>query len=236
MLNSEQKYFELKECSKCGTVYPATDEYFGRTKKSCDGLKKTCKVCISKYNKEYQIKNREKLVSNMKEYRENNKEQFKEMKRKYNEKNREKVAERSKKYKEKNKENLREKQKLYYRERLKNDHVLREKIRLQNLLRRFLINGSTSQQAEVLIGCTSECLRKRFESLFKDGMSWDNYGVYGWQIDHIIPISKFDIMDDKQKLICYNYKNLQPLWFYENIKKKDSCDYDIERMLKAILD
>ena len=63
MLNSEQKYFELKECSKCGAVYPATDEYFGRTKQSCDGLKKTCKVCISKYNKEYQIKNKDRWKS-----------------------------------------------------------------------------------------------------------------------------------------------------------------------------
>jgi len=55
------------------------------------------------------------------------------------------------------------------------------------------------------------------ESLFKDGMSWDNHGE--WHIDHIIPISSANTKDEVIKL-CH-YTNLQPLWALENQKKSN---------------
>ena len=50
-------------------------------------------------------------------------------------------------------------------------------------------------------------------------MSWDNYG--DWHIDHIIPCAAFDLTDIEQQKKCFNYKNLQPLWAEENLKKLD---------------
>lgn len=55
---------------------------------------------------------------------------------------------------------------------------------------------------------------KRIE---KEGMSWENYGE--WHIDHIVPCSSFDLTDPKQQEDCFNFKNLQPLWGWENSKK-----------------
>jgi hypothetical protein len=55
------------------------------------------------------------------------------------------------------------------------------------------------------------------ESLFLEGMSWDNYGK--WHIDHIRPCSSFDLSDTEQQKICFNYKNLQPLWAEDNLRK-----------------
>lgn len=52
-------------------------------------------------------------------------------------------------------------------------------------------------------------------------MSWENYGFYGWHIDHIKPCSKFDLTDPKQQEQCFHYSNLQPLWAIENFKKSD---------------
>ena len=52
-------------------------------------------------------------------------------------------------------------------------------------------------------------------------MNWGNYGVNGWQIDHIIPITSFDLTDNEQVKKCFNYKNTQPLWAKENIIKSD---------------
>lgn len=40
-----------------------------------------------------------------------------------------------------------------------------------------------------------------------------------WNIDHIKPCTKFDLSDPKQQEICFNYKNLQPLWAVDNIRK-----------------
>lgn len=50
-------------------------------------------------------------------------------------------------------------------------------------------------------------------------MSWDNYGLRGWHIDHIRPVASFDLTDEKQLYECFNYKNTQPLWAEDNLKK-----------------
>ena len=91
-----------------------------------------------------------------------------------------------------------------------------------NLRRRInhaLKQTSKSQSALVLLGCTVEYLKRHLESLFKEGMNWDNYGLRGWHIDHIKPCSAFDLTDIEQQKQCFNYKNLQPLWCTENLKK-----------------
>lgn len=74
---------------------------------------------------------------------------------------------------------------------------------------------------EVLLGYTTQDLITHLESLFQDGMTWDNYGFYGWHIDHVIPKSCFDFssVDDEQFLECWSLKNLQPLWAKDNLKK-----------------
>jgi hypothetical protein len=72
-----------------------------------------------------------------------------------------------------------------------------------------------------LIGCSIEFLRGYLESRFQIGMTWENYGFYGWHIDHIKPCASFDLTDKEQQKICFHYTNLQPLWAIDNIKKRD---------------
>lgn len=71
------------------------------------------------------------------------------------------------------------------------------------------------------LGCTSDELKIYLESKFKPGMSWDNYGVHGWHIDHIKPCAKFDMTDPEEQRRCFHYTNLQPLWATENRRKHD---------------
>lgn len=72
-----------------------------------------------------------------------------------------------------------------------------------------------------LIGCSVQELKMHLEKQFKQGMDWGNYGQPGWEIDHIIPCSKFNLALKEQQLECFSYKNLQPLWGYENNQKSD---------------
>ena len=52
-----------------------------------------------------------------------------------------------------------------------------------------------------LIGCSIATMRKHLEKKFKKGMTWQNHGRYGWHIDHIRPLEKFDLSDPKQ--LCF---------------------------------
>lgn len=71
-------------------------------------------------------------------------------------------------------------------------------------------------------GCTPPELRLHLESKFQPGMTWDNYGRYGWHIDHIKPIAIFDMTDPAQAKEALHYTNLQPLWAKDNYSKYKS--------------
>ena len=51
-------------------------------------------------------------------------------------------------------------------------------------------------------------------------MNWGNYGTY-WHIDHIIPVSRFDLSDAHQQEQAFNYNNTRPLEAKANISKRD---------------
>ena len=58
-----------------------------------------------------------------------------------------------------------------------------------------------------------------FEYNFTEEMNWDNHGKY-WDIDHVIPVDKWDLEDDEQLELCFDWKNLTPLKCKDNMKKK----------------
>ena len=72
-------------------------------------------------------------------------------------------------------------------------------------------------KSQELLGCSFETAREHIESLFQPGMSWNNYGK--WHMDHIIPCVSFDLRCPVQQLACCFYKNLQPLWAFDNMSK-----------------
>lgn len=82
-----------------------------------------------------------------------------------------------------------------------------------------LKNGYKSARTEGLIGTTIAELKVYLERLFKEGMTWENYGFYGWHVDHIIPLSSFDLTKQEEQKKAFHYTNLQPLWAKENLQK-----------------
>ncbi len=70
-----------------------------------------------------------------------------------------------------------------------------------------------------LLGCSVSEFKAYMESKFKPGMNWENHGQKGWHIDHIEPISRFDLSDLNQLQKACHYSNMQPLWATENHKK-----------------
>jgi chaperonin cofactor prefoldin len=98
---------------------------------------------------------------------------------------------------------------------------------LQNYRKRIwdaLNDNTKSEKTAILLGCSNIELQNHLQSQFKEGMTWQNYGLHGWHIDHIIPCDSFDLSDPEQQKKCFHYTNLQPLWAKENwIKGNKTC-------------
>jgi len=73
------------------------------------------------------------------------------------------------------------------------------------------------------LGCTAEELVSYLESLFQDGMTWDNHGT--WHIDHKKPLALFDLSNRVEFIRAAHYTNLQPLWASDNCRKgrQEAC-------------
>jgi len=50
-------------------------------------------------------------------------------------------------------------------------------------------------------------------------MNWSNQGKI-WEIDHIIPISKFDLTNQNEQKKAFHYTNTQPLFKTTQIAKQ----------------
>ena len=55
-------------------------------------------------------------------------------------------------------------------------------------------------------------------------MTIGNYGSV-WQIDHCLPISTFNLLDENDMKKCFKWINLRPMYSNENNSKKDKIDY-----------
>lgn len=99
-------------------------------------------------------------------------------------------------------------------------------------LRNVLLKTDTTMN---YIGCNIQYLREWFEFNFTSEMNWNNYGYY-WSIDHIIPVCKFDLTIEDEKLKCWNWTNLMPVTVKYNSSKKEidmnQIDFILERIQK----
>lgn len=105
--------------------------------------------------------------------------------------------------------------------RYRNDISFRLRRVLRARLRDALKSGAKHSSAVESLGCTLAEFKVYLEGLWDVGMSWDNYGRKGgWQIDHKLLLCSFYLEDKEQYLIACNYRNTQPLWESENVKKQ----------------
>lgn len=182
--------------------------------------------------KNYRKLNYDKIKLKERKYQENNKEKEKNRKQKYREENREKMKIYSREYRKKNKEKISESAKIYYQNnknkrrvyediKRKNDTNFRVTNSVRSRINLYLKSCKINKSNKTfdIVGCTPGYLKEHLEKQFKEGMTWENYGLEGWHIDHIIPLSSEKTEEDIYKL-CH-YTNLQPLWAKDNIKKSN---------------
>ena len=179
------------------------------------------------YTKKYREKNKEAIREQVKEYKKKNREAIREQAKEYYEKNKEAVREQVKEYKKKNREAIREYARYSYRNNVQFKMGTLLRSRFNNLIRKQNVNKTHSVLE--LTGCDLKFLIKHIEDQFKEGMSWDNWSYDGWHVDHIIPLSSFDLTDIEEQKKAFHYTNLQPLWAKENLSKGCKVIWEYER-------
>lgn len=236
-----------KICSCC-KIGKSKDE-FRKDKSEKDGLTAKCKQCLSEYYQKNKIKinlrrkelnkipeRKSKISKNKKQYYKKNRKKilskkstiqktddFRKSRREYYQNNKEKFKTKDKKYR--NKTETKNKKRIYHNKYYKENINYKLACSLRSRIRVALKNKIIKKNFKTLdvVGCTIPELKLHLESQFKEGMSWDNHGQYGWHIDHIKPLSSFDLTDQEQVKQACHYTNLQPLWAEENLSK--GCKY-----------
>ena len=98
-------------------------------------------------------------------------------------------------------------------------------VHLMRVRVRHALKGTIKSEASMsLVGCSIAELKDHIQSTWTEGMSWQNQGEGGWEIDHIKPCAKFDLTDPAEQKKCFHWSNLQALWKLENNTKSAKFD------------
>jgi len=213
-----------KRCNKCEQIKDVS--CFGKAGTFKDGSIKyisSCKECRKKqYNngKQYYIEaaktryqnNREEILERSKIY-----QQISSKPKEWRENNKDIVKLKKAEFYQKNKPTIRILRQKYYKERYGKDVHYRLAVVLRARMRQALKKESKVGSAVTDLGMSVPDFKKYLENLFRGGMSWSNYGE--WHIDHIKPLSSFNLSSPEEFKIAAHYTNLQPLWKEENLSK-----------------
>lgn len=184
-----------------------------------------CKECFKIYSKNRYIENKEKILKKQHEYW---KRKMSITENRIRENNRLSEYKKTESGKEKRKESQdkyahSEKRRMYIRGWESNKRKNNLEYHLHQIISHQISSRIKSKKNNRsifnFVSFTIEDLKEHLEKQFVDGMTWDNYGE--WHIDHIIPVSVFNLNDENNIKKCWSIRNLRPLWKKDNIIKKD---------------
>jgi hypothetical protein len=92
--------------------------------------------------------------------------------------------------------------------------VFLQRMRLNRILKDA--NQTKTKSTIEYLDCSPEYFKEYLQSKMVEGMTFDNI-----HIDHIKPVSKFDLENPEEMLMCCHYTNMQPLLANDNIIKSD---------------
>jgi len=164
------------------------------------------------YSKKYYLKNKKKMKEYWREYRQKNKGKGREYSKRYKKNNKDKIRKCNKQYRQKNKM----KHNAYIRQRKKTDmnFLIESRIRsnLNYALKYYTKTGKAMSSEKYGIDYNS--IIKKLTPLPFPISERSN-----WHIDHVRPVSSFDLTNPEEVKKCFSSKNLQWLPAKENLSK-----------------
>ena len=107
--------------------------------------------------------------------------------------------------------------------------MLLQRSRIRNAIKR------KQKRTVEYLGCNGEDFVDWMKYLFNDSQTLENHGSE-WHIDHVIPISNFNIEQENEVLLCLNWRNTAPLSVEENLSKnKNIVSSQVEFHLQKLI-
>jgi len=209
----------MKVCARCKEEKSILD--FGKRSASPDGMHPYCKPCHrTSANKGYH-KDVEASRARDRDRNKGRKEYLSENNKKWVQENSERHNANSRAWHKNNRDRVIARNKARYHEKYRSDTSFRLDRIIRRSLSRLVEMSGKGKKGKTLdiVGYSSEDLQRHIGGMFRDGMSWENYGE--WHIDHIMPINHFIKSGITDPAIVNALENLQPLWAYENLSKGD---------------
>ena len=234
-----------KLCKTCGQNKKL--EFFGKHRRTRDGLQSQCKVCKNKIDKIYRENNKEKIAKTKKKWALKNKDYLLKQKKEYYlknkdiinkknkeryQKNKEKIAKINKEYVEKNREKVNKRKRAWAKKKECNNPIFKiKKLLRSSISKAFMRKGwSKNTKTQKVLGCDYKTAIAYLEKTFEK-----NYGIpiqdakEKLHIDHIIPLSSAKTKEEIIKLS--HYTNLQYLYESHNLQKSDKLDWELEKVI-----
>ena len=207
---------QSKACTKCKEVKSLTE--FPKSSRSKSGYNAQCKCCLNSTAKAWRLANPDLRKAQADRGYHKNIEKSRELKREYYKKHKVEKSSYDVEYRKRNKEHIKQLKKDWGL-KMKDDPIFKIKRNLRRRVHHALMGRNKSDNTFNLIGCSPEEFKSYIESIWLEGMSWDNYGTSGWHIDHIKECHTFDLSDPEQQRECFHYSNQRPLWAKDNLSR-----------------
>ena len=180
---------------------------FQKNKKSKDGLFSQFKSCVIQKQKIYDSENRERIINRNKDYYLKNRDQINENHRKYKREKRDKIN-------------------FYKKNRRDLDLNFTPPCNLRSRTSMAFKSQNVTKTNKTfdLLGCSHSFSKNWIIHQLHGNMTVENYGSV-WQIDHCLPITSFNLLDENDMKKCFNWITLRPMYSKENNSKNDKIDH-----------
>lgn len=178
-------------------------------------------------HRKWDIGRKEKISDYKSKYREENKDKISDYNKEYQLNNLDKFRKSNKKHYKGNKKEILAKGNEWKKKKIDTDPLFKLKVRTRTLVYLAFKNKTFKKGTKTtkIIGCSFVEFKNHIENQFEEWMNWENYGKYngeyhyGWDLDHIVPLSTAKTEEDV--IMLNHYKNFQPLCSHinRNIKK-----------------
>jgi hypothetical protein len=183
-----------------------------------------CKKCAIISANAWRAANSERVKNNDKKYRAKNTDDIKKYKNNYYLLNREILSLKCKEYRDLNKDKIKNIKIKWHNANYNSNpqYTIERKLRhrLYMAIKKLYKSGSSVLD----LGCTVPVLLVylNLDCIYKYGIPYTR-NEHLFHIDHIIPLSSFDLTDRNQLLKAVNWSNLQILTIRENLMKGDKA-------------